>query len=199
MGSNLKGLDKDFWNSKYEENNIGWDMGSVSPPIKEYIDGIKDKGIKILIPGAGNAYEAKYLIEKGFQNITVVDISPNPVKRLKDKFVDNPSLTVIEADFFQHAGKYDLIIEQTFFCAIHPSLRPNYVKQMHNLLNQNGKLVGLLFEMENPDGPPFGGDRKEYQALFENLFDIKTMELCYNSHPARQGRELWIYLKKKKS
>jgi hypothetical protein len=44
-------------------------------PIKNYIDTLKDKDIAILIPGCGNTYEAAYLLEQGFTNVTVIDIA----------------------------------------------------------------------------------------------------------------------------
>src|SRR5690554_6999395 len=46
-------LGKRFWDIKYISNQIGWDMGEVSPPIKEYIDQIENKDLAILIPGGG--------------------------------------------------------------------------------------------------------------------------------------------------
>lgn len=41
-----------------------------------------------------------------------------------------------------------VLMEQTFFCAINPSLRKDYVAKMHELLAPNGKLVGVLFDKE---------------------------------------------------
>ena len=38
-----------------------------------------------------------------------------------------------------------LILEQTFFCAITPSLRLNYVMKVYRLVTDGGSLVGLLF------------------------------------------------------
>lgn len=189
-------LSPSFWNSKYENQTTGWDLGEVSPPIKTYIDQIEDKEIRILIPGAGNAYEAKYLIEKGFTNITVIDIAPILVKKLKKEWKGNSSINIIEGDFFKHEGSYDLIIEQTFFCAIAPSLRDKYVNKMSSLLSHDGALCGLLFNRHFEGGPPFGGNVDEYKKRFEDKLKIKTMEECYNSYPARQGSELWINLKK---
>jgi len=185
-------LDKSFWNSKYENNLTGWDLGAVSPPIKEYIDQIKNKDLRILIPGAGNAYEAKYLIEKGFTDITIIDIAPRLIQNLKEEFKVNSAIQLIEGDFFDHQGEYDLIIEQTFFCAIHPSLRPQYIQKMKALLSEEGSLCGVLFNREFVGGPPFGGNKLEYQGLMKDELNIKKMDLCYNSHPARENTELWI-------
>lgn len=194
---NLIYLDADFWNQRWAKSLIGWDIGYVSPPIENYIDGITDKEINILIPGCGNAYEAEYLLLKGFKKITIIDIASKAVEILKEKFHDT-DVKVICEDFFQHQEKYDLIIEQTFFCAIHPNDRMNYVKKVHDLLNKNGRLVGLLFNRDfNRNGPPFGGNKEEYRRLFQNNFNLKTLAPAYNSIPARQGSEVFINFIKK--
>ena len=63
-----------YWSSRYAEERTGWDIGHPSTPLKEYIDQLQNKNLKILIPGAGNAYEAEYLFEQGFKNVYVLDI-----------------------------------------------------------------------------------------------------------------------------
>lgn len=193
-----KALDKDYWSKRYEDKLTGWDVGSISTPLKEYIDQLKDKNISILIPGCGNAYEAEYLLQQGFTNITLADISPVPVKAAKEKFRSyvGKQLNIICADFFSLHQQFDLIIEQTFFCALDPSLRERYASKMPELLNPGGKLAGVLFNRDFEGGPPFGGHKDEYEKLFSQRFDIKTMELCYNSIGPRAGNELFIIFRK---
>jgi SAM-dependent methyltransferase len=192
MGEN-KELNEAYWNNRYAVNDTGWDMGYVSPPLKEYIDQLTDKNIRILMPGCGNSYEAAYLAEKGFTNITLIDIAPLLVQQLKEKFKNLPAIKIILGDFFEHTGTYDLILEQTFFCALHPSLRAAYVQKMHALLADNGKLAGVLFgKMFEADGPPFGGTESEYTTVFKPFFYLLTMSPCYNSHPKRAGAELFV-------
>ncbi len=188
----LRALDKDFWEYRYKNNLTGWDMGVVSPPIKAYVDQLKDKDIKILIPGAGKSHEAEYLLQQGFSDITVIDISSLLINQLKEQFKDNPEICLIEGDFFAHSGQYDLILEQTFFCTLYPENRPKYVDKMNTLLKKEGKLCGVLFDRIFEGGPPFGGRKIDYQPLFSSRFKINKMEPCYNSHPARKGTELWI-------
>ena len=108
-------------------------LGTVSPPIKAYIDTLANKNLRILIPGSGNSYEAEYLLDHGFTNITVIDIAPTLVADLKEKFKNNSNIQIVLGDFFEHKGEYDLIIEQTFFCALPPIVRNNYVLKMHQL------------------------------------------------------------------
>ena len=189
-------LDQTYWDNQYKANATGWDLGKVSPPIKSYIDTIENKEVKILIPGCGNTYEAEYLLEQGFTNVTVIDIAPTLVENLKQKFANHKSITIVLGDFFEHQGEYDYIIEQTFFCALPPILRQRYVWKMHQLLSNHGKLVGLLFNREFEVSPPFGGNLKEYEHLFRNAFVFNSISLAKNSIPARENTELFIEFQK---
>lgn len=186
-------LDKEFWGNRYNTGETGWDIGYPSTPIKEYIDQLIDKSIKILIPGCGKAYEAEHLFKQGFKNVYLIDLTEQAFEALKKRVPDFPADHLIVGDFFEHQGQYDLIIEQTFFCAIDPKLRPKYVQKMKELLKPGGKLVGLLFDAElNTDRPPFGGHKIEYQELFSPYFNIKTLETAYNSIEPRAGGELFV-------
>jgi SAM-dependent methyltransferase len=190
-------LNSEYWDNQYKLNETGWDLNEVSPPIKAYIDQLENKNISVLIAGCGNAYEAQYLYQSGITNITLVDISETLINNLQQKYA-NTTIKVLHKDIFELKGKFDLIIEQTLFCAIDPSLRKQFVATMSDLLSEKGKLVGLLFNrlFEN-QGPPFGGDKDEYQKLFSSYFIIKTMDSCYNSVDSRSNTELFINLSKK--
>ena len=187
-----------FWNNQYDTGVTGWDLGAISPPIKSYVDQLRDKDMRILIPGCGNGYEASYLLQLGFTNITVIDIAPTLVAHLKEKFAGHPNIKIVMGDFFEHKGMYDLVLEQTFFCAIIPAMRKDYAAKMKALLAPNGKLVGVLFDREfEQAGPPFGGIKCEYLPIFEKDFIFKTFELCHNSYVKRKGTELFINFQKK--
>ncbi|MCE1165463.1 MAG: TPMT family class I SAM-dependent methyltransferase [Bacteroidetes bacterium] len=186
-------MDKTYWNRKYTENSLTWDIGYASTPLREYFDGISNRDIRVLVPGAGNGYEAEYLHKAGFGNVFIIEISSAAIRNFRKRVPDFPSDRIIEGDFFEHKGKYDLIIEQTFFCSIERERRREYAKKMHDLLNAGGKLIGLLFNHEF-DGtePPFGGTKEEYETLFFPYFNLDIIETAYNSIKPRRGRELFL-------
>ena len=191
-------VDEDFWNQRYSSGETGWVMHQVSPPLKSYIDSLKKKDTRILIPGCGNAHEAYYLDQKGFTNVTLVDISSILVSRLK-KELKTENIRIVHSDFFNHKGEYDLILEQTFFCAILPSRRKDYVRHAHDLLSKKGKIAGVLFNEKFgfDDHPPFTGTEKEYRELFSPFFNILKLEPCRNSIKPRMGNEFSIEFQKK--
>ncbi|WP_299460300.1 methyltransferase domain-containing protein [uncultured Microscilla sp.] len=189
-------LDKDFWSNRYQAQDTGWDAGSITTPIKAYVDQLEDKHLKILVPGAGNSHEAEYLHQQGFTNVTVIDIVQAPLDNLKSRSPDFPEAHLLQGDFFELAGQYDLIIEQTFFCALNPSLRESYVQKVKSLLKPEGKLVGVLFcnVFLDRTEPPFGATEQQHQEYFLPHFTARHFALCYNSIAPRQDTEWFICL-----
>jgi len=193
----MKKFDTAFWESKYKNNTTGWDIGHISKPLKAYFAQLEDKDLSILIPGCGHGYEAEFLHNNGFKNVHILDIAEKPLENFSERVPDFPKQHLIQANFFDHEELYDLIIEQTFFCALDPVLRSNYAEKMNELLKANGKLVGLLFDFPlTEEGPPFGGSAKEYSTTFSSLFKIKVLERSYNSIDNRLGKELFIIFEK---
>lgn len=191
-------LSAKVWDNRYVNNDIGWDLGEVSPPLKAYFDQIENKDLRILIPGGGNSYEAEYLFHLGFKNVFVVDLSKTALDNIKKRVPNFPAEQLLHQDFFSLDKQFDLVIEQTFFCAINPELRKEYALKMHKILVEKGKLVGLLFDAPLYENrPPFGGSKQEYLTYFKGLFHIETFEKCYNSVKSRNGKELFIKLVKK--
>jgi SAM-dependent methyltransferase len=193
----MKNWDVDYWQQRWEDRQTGWDIGYPSPPLVDYVKQRYDKSIRTLIPGCGNAYEAEELYRSGFINTYVVDIAPGAFDSFKKRFPDFPEENMILGDFFDLRGPYDLILEQTFFCALDPSLRRDYALKMHELLVPGGKLAGVLFDdLLFQDHPPFGGTKEEYLTYFEDLFEIETFETAFNSIGPRAGREFFIKMRK---
>lgn len=191
-------FDITYWENRYVKGETAWDTGSVTTPIKEYVDQLTDTSMKILVPGAGNGHEVVYLLKKGFKKVFVVELAPTPLENLKKRVPKLPNEQLILGDFFELENTFDLIIEQTFFCALDPSLRTAYAQKCFELLKPGGKIAGVYFDFPlTEQGPPFGGSHEEYLSLFLDYFSIKTLKRCYNSIAPRAERELFFIFEKK--
>lgn len=180
-----------YWSKRYQRNQIGWDLGEVSKPLV-YLFQSLNKEDKILIPGCGNAYEATFLFNKGFRNVHIIDIAIEPLLNFRKYNKDFPENQIIHGDFFDHQANYDVIIEQTFFCAIHPKQRNDYARQCSELLNNKGTLKGVLFNRLFEGGPPYGGNAVEYKDLFEMHFEKVNISPCNQSIEPRMGYEVFV-------
>lgn len=186
-------LDAAYWSNRYEEGRTGWDIGYPSPAIIEYAEARIPKTANILMPGAGNGHEAMWLYKQGWTNVNVLDFAQIPLEKLQKTLPEFPEQQLIHNNFFEHQGSYDFILEQTFFCALTPNLRPDYVNQMRALLNPEGRLAGLFFNHALTEkGPPFGGSIEEYRTHFGPYFEILKIEDARNSIKPREGSE-WFF------
>lgn len=192
-------LQADFWESRYLNHDTPWASGTATPALVNYMKD-KPRDIPVLIPGAGTSLEVIALLDLGFVNITICDISQTALQIAEHQisvFHDKNMVTCYHGDFFSMDGAFEVILEQTFFCAIHPSYRQAYTHKMYELLFPGGTLAGVLFNKEfEKNGPPFGGSENEYKSLFSKKFYIKEMSMCYDSIPPRAGSELFFICKK---
>lgn len=186
----------EYWSKHYQEQNTPWDIGYASPAIVDYFTNRTiSKDSKILIPGAGNAHEAVWLWNNGYKHVWVADIAREPLENLKQKLPNFPQDQLLHQNFFDLKLQFDIIVEQTFFCALPPQMRAEYVGKMNELLADKGILVGVMFNFPlTEQGPPFGGSQEEYEGLFLNQFNIGIMEPCRNSIGPRMGNEFFVEL-----
>ena len=118
-----------YWEERYHNHQTAWDIGAISPPMKSAIDQLAfqypdKKDLNILIPGAGMGYEAIYLHQKGYTNVHVLDIAKKPLAEIALKCENFPEDHLQCTNFFDFQKEpFDMILEQTFFCAIPPNNR----------------------------------------------------------------------------
>ncbi|KIH92854.1 hypothetical protein SPBR_03055 [Sporothrix brasiliensis 5110] len=135
-----------------------------------------------LVPGCGRGYDVVMLALHGF-DVVGLESSPKAAEAARayaqseladphgynfgDALATAPpaeaagSVTIVIGDFFDDAwstAQFDLIYDYTFLCALHPSLRKDWARRMHELLRPSGVLVCLefpLFKSRDEPGPPW--------------------------------------------
>ena len=195
------GYEPTDWQKHYDDNDLAWDLGEVALPfVRLWEDNVLQPGT-LMVPGCGQGHEVIYFAERGFQ-VTGVDFSPGAVKLLGDSLIrKNLNAQVLHRDFFEleaaHDQAYDAMLEQTFFCAIHPDQRPAYVETVSRILKPGGLLFGLFYETGEEGGPPFNTTEVDIRNHFSEAFDIERLEKCSFSNEKRQDKE-WLAVMRKK-
>jgi len=191
-----------FWNQRYLNNDIGWDINSPTPIFVDWSKSLKERK-KILIPGAGRGHDALFL-SKQKHDVYANDFSKEAIKYLniKAKELKLPIKTICQ-NFFSlssYYGKMDVVLEYTFFCAINPKLRLKYIEEVSNLLKENGLFVGILLPINkdiNEGGPPYAVNYKKTLEDFSKHFELLECKKSELSIKPRKNNEIFIIMKKK--
>lgn len=179
-----------FWETRYRDNVTPWDAGEVPPALREQATQWP-RGVRVLIPGCGSAYEAGWLAEQGF-NVLAIDFSLAAVEKARQVLGSRAGI-VRQADFFGFdAGPpFDVIYERAFLCALPPKMWPRYPARCAQLLRPGGSIAGFFFFAETPKGPPFGTTPAALQALLAAHFERLDDQAVSGSIEVFRGKERW--------
>ncbi|KAF9456877.1 S-adenosyl-L-methionine-dependent methyltransferase [Collybia nuda] len=180
-----------------------WDIGQVQPPVREVVEsGEVDfpRQGRALVPGCGSGYEVIFLASSLGLDTVGLDISETAIEVAKGKLAaqETPpkgSVNFSTGDFFAldplEEEKLDVIYDCAFFVAIPPSRRPEWSRQMANLVKPGGYLITLIFPMDplSDIGPPYSVRPSHYHEHLDGNF-VKIIDReSKMSLPGRAGRE----------
>ncbi len=194
-------LGADAWDARWQKRDIPWDMAQPAPPfVGALARGLVKAPGRAIVPGCGAGHDARFLAEAGFQ-VTGVDLSEAAVDHARELACEvSAGVEFVVADLFDLTAElsgFDLFLEHTCFCAIHPDLRDDYVRVAAERVRPGGQFMGLFFLLVPEQGPPFGTTEAEVRHRFGGAFAIDVAEVARDSHPARQGRELFAVMTRK--
>ena len=190
-----------FWEDLYQTNYDKWDLKEATPIFKKLATELPLG--RVCIIGCGRGYDAIEFAKKGFQ-VTAIDFAPSAISSLKNmaNLID-VSLESIRKDLFEllpeYHNSFDYVLEQTCFCAIHPSRRKEYEIIVKGILKMGGHLVGLWFPLDKDsaeEGPPYGTSIEEVKSTFDAGWKVIKEEFSEYSIKPRKGREKLVVFKK---
>lgn len=170
------------------------------------------RGVKVLSPGCGTGADAIELARRG-ASVTALDWSPHACARLGERIATlnlqkvRDNVQVVHGDFFASSPEpVDLVCEHTFFCAIDPVRRPDYVQAVVRWLRPGGYLIGNFFIVpqseliflpglslaKGGDGPPFVATEIELLGLLKPYFDTITLRPASKGESSRRAGLEWV-------
>lgn len=174
----MAGPGVDFWQQRFEVNDMPWDRGAVSPQLAPWVvDGTLAAGQRVAVPGCGSGHEVLALVQAGCR-VTAIDYAPAAVARTAQRLcaagLGADACTLVQADVlqWQPAEPLDVVFEQTCWCAIHPDHWADYAGQLHRWLRPGGRLGLMGMQVVRPgaalgrtEGPPYHLDINMLRAL----------------------------------
>lgn len=148
---------KNFWDTIYQEKStieLGWfqEVPATS------LDLIKSSGIaknaKIIDVGGGDSFLVDHLLELGYLNITVLDLSESAIERAKERLgTKGSNVNWICSDIrdFNTDEKFDLWHDRAcFHFLIDNADIQVYVSKVNQFLNEKGTVVLGTFSRTGP-------------------------------------------------
>jgi hypothetical protein len=179
-----------FWDERFTRGFTPWDQAGVQHQFETFAAANPDAAV--LIPGCGNAWEARWLAERG-RTVRAIDFAPAAVANARVALGQYAGV-VEEADFYTYTPPFApaWVYERAFLCALPKSLRASYAERMAQLLQPGALLAGYFFIGETPKGPPFAIARDELEALLTPYFTLADDQAVPDSLPVFAGRERWL-------
>ena len=205
MNKNLEDHWQDVYNKK-NENEVSW----YQKYPKSSLDFIKSLNLKldshIIDIGAGESRLVDNLLELGFTNISVLDISLKSIEKTKKRLGLKSKLVnwiVSDINDFKPECKYDLWHDRAAFHFLKDSSEiDNYLKLLKNSLNVEANLIIATFS-ENGPLKCSGLEVSRYSEssitdLLSNDFELISSEISVHNTPFNTTQEFLFTKFKKK-
>jgi thiopurine S-methyltransferase len=163
-----------FWLSKWHQNQIGFHRDTPHHFLPEYFKRELPAGGRVLVPLCGKSLDMVWLKEHG-QAVVGVEFSQKAIDDFYQEQAITPgnsSITLLQRDFFEvrpeEVGDIDVVYDRAALIAIHPSLRPDYIKKLRELAPNGTYCITTLSYPEELgfSGPPFSVGKADMDFLF---------------------------------
>ena len=184
----------EFWETRFRERVTPWDAGAAPAKLKEWLEG--RSAARVLIPGCGTGYEVRLFAEHG-HDVLGIDFSDAAVDAARRELGPLAGL-VRKGDFFALEGRFDVVYERAFLCALPRARWPDWGRSMAGVVRPGGELAGFFYLDDNERGPPFGISRDGLNALLQAFELAEDQPVpAAQSIPVFKGREIWQVWKRK--
>lgn len=176
-----------------------WEKGAPSPGLEDFLSSHPDlaRG-SVCIPGCGTGHDVREWAKYGFEAFGF-DIAPSAIRLSEEKTKAAGLKATFQLGNFLTDGppmQFDWVFEHTFFCAINPKERDDYVRAVLRWLKPNGHYLAVSYIIPDEDGPPFGTTRNEQLQRFLPHFDL-VEDWVPRSYPNRTGLERIFWWRRK--
>lgn len=193
------------WEQRYRSGDTAWDRGAPAPALLRFLEEQPLTG-RVLVPGCGFGHDAAAIGAAGARQVVGLDLAPSAVAGARARH-SLPILTFENGDFLDGTGDwmapldgpFDSLFEHTLFCAINPARRLEYARSAAASVRPGGLFLAIFYMTPDPtrgDGPPFGTQGPELDALFSSFFKRVEETVPDAAYPGREGRELLVLFRR---
>jgi thiopurine S-methyltransferase len=204
-------MDPNFWLERWQKHEIGFHQTNVQPALRKFWPRLKvTKGATVFVPLCGKTIDMTWLADEGYRVIgaelseLAVDeffaergVSPEIKTNGAFKIKSAGAIELWCGDYFQldtaALPDIDALYDRAALVAMPPSMQSGYAEILAKLLpaGARGLLIGLDYNTDEMNGPPFAVPQSRVQALLSPAFDVEVWEardgLAKSDHLAKRG------------
>ena len=151
-------MDSNYWNQVYQkknENEVSW-FQEVPKKSLEMIDELNlQKKSNIIDIGGGDSRLVDHLLQRGFSNITILDISSEALEKAKVRLQNSPrnvKFVASDVTLFRPNKKFKLWHDRaTFHFLTELDQVEKYLKIAYDALEEDGYLIISTFSKTGPE------------------------------------------------
>lgn len=151
------GNTKEHWETVFttkKENEVSWYQPKPKTSLNFFQKNSIPKEAKIIDIGGGDSYLIDHLLELGYTNLTLLDISSHAIERIKNRLGDKANqVTFIISDIldFKSLTMFDVWHDKaSFHFQTNPEAILRYKQQVSKYINENGHLFIGTFSEQGP-------------------------------------------------
>ncbi|MHB1245104.1 MAG: thiopurine S-methyltransferase [Sulfuriferula sp.] len=184
-------MDVDFWNKKWENNEIGFHKNEANPLLVQYFKALSlAEGSRVFVPLCGKTLDIAWLLANGF-HVVGVELIETAIKQLFTELGVEPKISVageikhysakdidlFVGDIFTVSGKtlglVDAIYDRAAMVALPKEMRQRYTAHLMEMTNKAPQLL-ITFEYDQNvmNGPPFSISNEEVNQHYRDSYDL---------------------------
>ena len=203
-------MDPTFWLERWQKSEIGFHAKDVQPALEKHWSALKIAvGARVLVPLCGKSLDMLWLAEQGYQ-VVGAELSELAVDAFFAERGLMPTVRIVDEFTVKSAGPYEIwcgdflalkrehmnaaaAYDRAALVAMPPAMQAKYSGKLAELMPFQSQilLIGLDYDRNEMQGPPFAIPRISVQTLFEDDFNVTLLEardgMAKSEHLAKRG------------
>lgn len=144
---NEKRLDQEYWDTQYKTNATGWDWAKISPAIQAFTKTLENKNTRITITWLWQFLWSRAFAERRIYQHYGNWHSSNINRKPSKKIPEQSQYPNYFGRFLRTSSRLWIDNWTDFFCALPPpTMREQYVRKIHELLSDKGKISRIIVQ-----------------------------------------------------